>query len=83
MVNSAQDLAMEQKLVRSVVILGNGRAGWMSAAAMAKALDRKVAITVVEIDESGTVGEGEATIRLIKHFNRHLEIDESEFMRAT
>ena len=24
MVNSAQDLAMEQKLVRSVVILGNG-----------------------------------------------------------
>lgn len=70
--------------IQNIVIVGGGTAGWMTAAAVARFLDngcRK--ITLVESDDIGTIGVGEATIPPIQNFNGMLGINENEFLAAT
>ena len=69
--------------VRRVVIAGGGTAGWMVAAALSRTLGKNLEITLVESDEIGTVGVGEATIPTLVTFHRLLDINEQEFMAAT
>ncbi len=67
--------------VRSVVIVGGGTAGWMTAAALSHRLGpHGVRVTLIESDAIGTVGVGEATLPHIRAFNQSMGLDEAEMM---
>lgn len=72
-----------QNPVRSIAIIGGGTAGWMSAAAISRSFGRKIDVVLVESEEIGTIGVGEATVPHLSAFNRLLGIDEAEFVRET
>lgn len=69
--------------IRRVVIAGGGTAGWMVAAGLSKSLGKLFDIRLIESEEIGTIGVGEATIPTLHFFHEMLGIDEKEFMVAT
>lgn len=73
---------MDENRIRSIVVLGGGTAGWMTAAYLGKALGPAVTITVLEAPSIPKIGVGEATIpNLHKVFFDFLDLSEDEWMR--
>lgn len=74
--------------IRKILIVGGGTAGWMTAAYVARWISRMnkqtdMDVVLVESDHIGTIGVGEATVPGIHQFMRDLDINETEFIRAT
>ena len=75
---------MKKNSINKIVVVGGGTAGWMVASAFAKVLGcNNYSVTLVESEQIGTVGVGEATIPMINLFNSILGINEDEFVRET
>mgnify|MGYP001819776839 FL=1 len=69
--------------IKKIVIAGGGTAGWMAAALLSKTMGKVLDITLVESEEIGTVGVGEATIPPLVTYLRLLKMKEQDFMAAT
>jgi tryptophan halogenase len=75
---------MNQRPIKSIVIVGGGIAGWMTATALASVCGKEsCSIRLIESEDAGTARLDEATIPTIQEFNRRFGIDEPELMRAT
>jgi tryptophan 7-halogenase len=74
---------VEPQRVKKVVIAGGGTSGWVTAAGLSQQLGPLLDITLIESDEIGTVGVGEATFPSIRVVHKLFGIDEQDFMRAT
>jgi tryptophan 7-halogenase len=76
--------SMQENNIKTILIVGGGTAGWMSAAALSKILGKdKIKIILVESEDIATVGVGEATIPQIQRFNIMLGLDDNEFVKKT
>lgn len=68
--------------VRRVTIVGGGTAGWMTAAVLSQWLSQ-VEVSLVESDEIGTIGVGEATIPHIRNYLALAGIDALKMISET
>jgi len=73
---------MMNKGIKKVVIAGGGTAGWMVAALLSETVGKVTDIRLVESDEIGTVGVGEATIPPLVQYHQLCKISEKDFMAA-
>ncbi|MFD5327764.1 tryptophan halogenase family protein [Streptomyces sp. NPDC127092] len=67
-------------MISSVVIVGGGTAGWMTATYLKAALGERIDVTLVESRNVSTIGVGEATFSTVRHFFRFLGLAEHEWM---
>jgi hypothetical protein len=68
-------------VINSVIIVGGGTAGWMSATYLKAAFGNRVSVTLVESAKIPTIGVGEATFSTVRHFFSYIGLDEAEWMR--
>lgn len=84
MSDTLQTIDGQPDAVKRIVIVGGGSAGWMTAAALSSLLPQNaVQITLIESEQIGTIGVGEATIPDVINFNSMLGISETDFLKAT
>ncbi|WP_121118683.1 tryptophan halogenase family protein [Croceibacterium ferulae] len=65
------------------IVLGGGTAGWMCAAALARLLPGDTSVTLIESEDIGIVGVGEATLPHLRAFIERLGIAEADFLQET
>ncbi|TRX55672.1 tryptophan halogenase family protein [Thalassomonas sp. M1454] len=82
---ASEQLNNSTQLIRNIVIVGGGTAGWLTANHLAKQLNAKhcdeISITLIESPNIPTIGVGEGTVPLIRKSLAELGISESEFIK--
>lgn len=68
--------------VKTVTIVGGGTAGWMTAAVLSRWLS-KIEVRLIESDEIGTIGVGEATIPHIRNYMALADVDQLKMISET
>ena len=66
----------------SILIVGGGSAGWMSAATLIRKYPNKK-ITLVESSDIPKVGVGESTLGFIRDWTNYLGLDDKDFLKHT
>lgn len=75
---------MNNTPVNSIVIVGGGTSGWMTAAALSHHFkSSKVNITLIESSAIGTIGVGEATIPTLRAFYQKLGLSDLDVLKET
>ena len=69
-------------MVKKIIIVGGGSAGWMSAATLKQCFPNKE-ITLIESPKIETIGVGESTIQQIKEWVHLLDINDKSFIPET
>jgi len=67
-------------VIKSVVIVGGGTAGWMTASYLTAAFQDRISVSLVESDRVSKIGVGEATFSTVRHFFDYLGLQEHEWM---
>ena len=73
----------ENAPLKTITIVGGGTAGWMTAALLSRLFVRGYEIRLIESDEIGTIGVGEATIPAIRDYHKLAGLDQVEMIKAT
>ena len=74
-------MSRDRMASKSIVIVGGGTAGWITANAMIESWgDQGVDIRLIESPQIGTVGVGEGSTPRLKHFFDRIGVQESEWM---
>ena len=77
---------MAAQKTRSLVVVGGGSAGWMTAVYLNKLFNsdkRNFDITVIESKDIGIIGVGEATVHSVRFFFAAMGLDEADLMKVT
>lgn len=75
-------LLSEGWMLHSIVVVGGGTSGWMTASYLSAAFGDRISITLVESERVGTIGVGEATFSTVRHFFDYLGLPERSWMPA-
>ncbi len=66
--------------IKSIMVVGGGSSGWMTAAALSKKFGKDIKISVLEGENSNPVGVGESTITKFNAYLNLLELEDKEWM---
>lgn len=67
---------------KTIVIAGGGTSGWLAAAALGKLFGKVFNVCVIESEEIGRIGVGEATIPPLVTFHGLLGLDEIDLIKS-
>ncbi len=77
---------MQTESIRSVLVVGGGTAGWLTAANLAQSFNSKapgsISVTLIESPDIPTVGVGEGTWPTMRATLQKLGIKEDDFLRS-